>query len=87
VEVPLNNELEPMSSIFDISYTMNGPLPFYHPNHLIHYIMWDKMDLVNNILVSLYAFLRQFIDEENTDVIEFPPVSFPKILLLQNVKK
>lgn len=29
-----------MSSIYDLSYGMNGPLPLYHPDHLIHYLMW-----------------------------------------------
>ncbi|KAG0842100.1 hypothetical protein G6F19_001183 [Rhizopus arrhizus] len=44
----LNDKMEPMSSIYDISYEMNGPLPFYHPDHIIHYIMWGKMELVHN---------------------------------------
>ncbi|KAI8988974.1 RAVE protein 1 C terminal-domain-containing protein [Pilobolus umbonatus] len=80
----INNKLEPMSSVFDISYEVNGPLPFYHPEHLIHYIMWNKMDLVNATLGSLYHFLKQFVDEEDHTIQEFPPVSFPQILELQN---
>ncbi|KAI8047369.1 RAVE protein 1 C terminal-domain-containing protein [Gilbertella persicaria] len=80
----INNKLEPMSSIFDISYEMNGPLPFYHPNHLIHYIMWGKMDLVQSVLVSLYDFLKQFVDDEDNNINEFPLLSFPKMLKLQD---
>lgn len=38
----VNPQLEPMSSIYDESYDKNGPLPFYHPNHLMHYVMWGK---------------------------------------------
>lgn len=76
-----------MSSIFDISYEMNGPLPFYHPNHLIHYIMWGKMDLVNNVLLSLSSFFKQFVDEEDKIINEFPPVSVAKMLKLQNVNE
>lgn len=37
-----------MSNIYDESYELNGPLPFYHPKHLIHYLMWGK-------LISLFA--------------------------------
>lgn len=75
-----------MSSIFDISYEMNGPLPFYHPDHIIHYIMWGKMDLVHTALISLNRFLKQFVDDEDNIINEFPPVSFPKMLKLQNVR-
>lgn len=85
VKVHENRQVEPMSSIFDISYEMNGPLPFYHPDHLIHYIMWGKMDLVNSVLISLYNFFKQFVDDEDNIINEFPPVSFSKMLNLQNV--
>lgn len=74
-----------MSSIFDISYEMNGPLPFYHPDHIIHYVMWGKMDLVHCALVSLNNFFKQFVDDDDNTINEFPPVSFPKMLKLQNV--
>ncbi|CEP07241.1 hypothetical protein [Parasitella parasitica] len=86
VKVHENRQIEPMSSIFDISYEMNGPLPFYHPDHLIHYIMWGKMDLVHNVLISLYNFFKQFVDDEDNIINEFPPVSFSKMLKLQNNK-
>ncbi|KAG2213642.1 hypothetical protein INT46_000817 [Mucor plumbeus] len=86
VKVHENRQVEPMSSIFDISYEMNGPLPFYHPDHLIHYIMWGKMDLVNSVLISLYNFFKQFVDDEDNIINEFPPVSFSKMLKLQNGK-
>lgn len=74
-----------MSSIFDISYEMNGPLPFYHPDHIIHYVMWGKMDLVHCALVSLNNFFKQFVDDDDNSINEFPPVSFSKMLKLQNV--
>ena len=74
-----------MTSIFDISYEMNGPLPFYHPYHLVHYTMWGKMDLVHNVLLSLYNFLKQFVDDEDNTISEFPTISLPTILKLQNV--
>ncbi|KAI8367413.1 RAVE protein 1 C terminal-domain-containing protein [Choanephora cucurbitarum] len=79
------SKLEPMTSIFDISYEMNGPLPFYHPYHLVHYTMWGKMDLVHNVLLSLYNFLKQFVDDEDNTISEFPTISLPTILKLQNV--
>ncbi|RCH95795.1 regulator of (H+)-ATPase in vacuolar membrane, partial [Rhizopus azygosporus] len=84
IKEPINNKIEPMSSIYDISYEMNGPLPFYHPRHLIHYIMWGKMELVHNVLLTLYNFLNQFIDEEDNVITELPPVSFSRMLKLQN---
>ncbi|KAF1802905.1 RAVE protein 1 C terminal-domain-containing protein [Mucor lusitanicus] len=84
VQVHGVSQVEPMSSIFDISYEMNGPLPFYHPDHLIHYIMWGKMDLVHSVLVSLYTFFKQFVDDEDNIINEFPPVSFSRMLKLQN---
>ncbi|KAL7308090.1 regulator of (H+)-ATPase in vacuolar membrane, variant 3 [Mucor circinelloides] len=86
VQVHGASQIEPMSSIFDISYEMNGPLPFYHPDHLIHYIMWGKMDLVHSVLISLYTFFKQFVDDEDNIINEFPPVSFSKMLKLQNGK-
>lgn len=76
-----------MSSIFDISFEMNGPLPFYHPDHLIHYVMWGKMDLVHCALISLNNFFKQFVDDDDNIINEFPPVSFPKMLKLQNVSE
>lgn len=82
---PESAKIEPMSSIFDISYEMNGPLPFYHPNHIIHYVMWGKMDLVHTVLISLNNFFKQFVDDDDNMINEFPPVSFPKMLKLQNV--
>lgn len=85
VQVHGVSQVEPMSSIFDISYEMNGPLPFYHPDHLIHYIMWGKMDLVHSVLISLYTFFKQFVDDEDNIINEYPPVSFSKMLKLQNV--
>ncbi|KAI8640796.1 RAVE protein 1 C terminal-domain-containing protein [Parasitella parasitica] len=86
VKVHENRQIEPMSSIFDISYEMNGPLPFYHPDHLIHYIMWGKMDLVHDVLISLNNFFKQFVDDEENTINEFPPLSFSKMLKLQNNK-
>ncbi|KAI8370276.1 RAVE protein 1 C terminal-domain-containing protein [Blakeslea trispora] len=80
------DKMEPMTSIFDISYEMNGPLPFYHPQHLVHYTMWGKMDLVHNILLLLYNFLKQFVDDEDNVISEFPTMSLPTILKLQNQK-
>ncbi|KAG1472233.1 hypothetical protein G6F56_001663 [Rhizopus delemar] len=82
-----NDKMEPMSSIYDVSYEMNGPLPFYHPDHLIHYVMWvfwGRMELVHNVLLTLYNFLKQFVDEEDNLITELPPVSFSKMLKLQN---
>lgn len=93
-----------MSSIYDISYEMNGPLPFYHPDHIIHYIMWGKstqilstyfsyefctnigkMELVHNVFLTMYGFLKQFVDEEDNVMNELPPVSFSNMLKLQDI--
>ncbi|GAA5804339.1 hypothetical protein HPULCUR_009827 [Helicostylum pulchrum] len=87
IHSPENAKIEPMSSIFDISFEMNGPLPFYHPDHIIHYVMWGKMDLVHCALISLNNFFKQFVDDDDNIINEFPPVSFPKMLKLQNEKK
>ncbi|KAI8369422.1 RAVE protein 1 C terminal-domain-containing protein [Radiomyces spectabilis] len=81
----LNPEAEPMSNIYDLSYEKNGPLPLYHPYHLIHYLMWGKMELITHVLYSLYKFVRQTIDEENVTE-QVPPLSVSAILKLQNVQ-
>ncbi|KAI9477753.1 MAG: RAVE protein 1 C terminal-domain-containing protein [Benjaminiella poitrasii] len=79
-----NNKTESMSSIFDVSYEMNGPLPFYHPDHLIHYIMWGNMDVVHAVLVILSNFFKQFVDDEDDTIDDIPHISFSKMLKLQN---
>ncbi|KAL0097480.1 RAVE protein 1 C terminal-domain-containing protein [Phycomyces blakesleeanus] len=81
----LDPDLHPMSNIYDLSYDRNGPLTIYHPNYLIHYMMWGKMDLINSVLRSLYKFLRHYVDEDTID--QIPPLLLSKILQLQNSSK
>ncbi|KAI9258749.1 RAVE protein 1 C terminal-domain-containing protein [Phascolomyces articulosus] len=80
----LDPEFEPMSNIYDESYELNGPLPFYHPNLLIHYLMWGKIDLINAVLLSVYRFLRHIIDEVDITVDQVPQLCISTILRLQN---
>ncbi|KAI8971923.1 RAVE protein 1 C terminal-domain-containing protein [Mycotypha africana] len=82
-----DNNLKPMSSIFDISNEMNGPLPFYHPRHLFHYLMWGKIGFIHCILRSLHKFFKQFIDEEDRVVNEVPTIPLKKLLKLQKDTK
>ncbi|KAG2218968.1 hypothetical protein INT45_008392, partial [Circinella minor] len=84
IEPPFDPEFEPMSNIYDESYELNGPLPFYHPNLLIHYLMWGKIDLINAVLLSIYRFLRHIIDEVDIKVDQVPQLCISTILKLQN---
>ncbi|KAI7875760.1 hypothetical protein K492DRAFT_136166 [Lichtheimia hyalospora FSU 10163] len=77
-------QLEPMSNIYDESYELNGPLPFYHPNHLIHYLMWGKMKLVNLVMSTLYRSLKNTMDEGVAVLDHVPAVNISTILKLQN---
>ncbi|ORY97295.1 RAVE protein 1 C terminal-domain-containing protein, partial [Syncephalastrum racemosum] len=78
---------ELMSNIYDLSCALNGPLPFYHPNHLIHYLMWGKIDLINAVLLSMYRFLKHLVEEDNLTIPYVPPLSISLILRLQNEDK
>ncbi|KAI9492527.1 RAVE protein 1 C terminal-domain-containing protein [Zychaea mexicana] len=81
---PLDPQFEPMSNIYDESYELNGPLPFYHPNLLIHYLMWGKIDLINAVLLAVYRFLRHIIDEDDITVDHVPQICLSTLLRLQN---
>ncbi|CAO3607183.1 unnamed protein product [Cunninghamella echinulata] len=78
-----------VSSLYELSYVANGPLPIYHPRHLLHYLLWGKFSLINAILQSLYKSLRQVYivdDEQGNDIIQFvPTLSLDKIIELQNI--
>ncbi|KAI9307260.1 RAVE protein 1 C terminal-domain-containing protein [Cunninghamella echinulata] len=78
-----------VSSLYELSYVANGPLPIYHPRHLLHYLLWGKISLINAILQSLYKSLRQIYivdDEQGNDIIQFvPTLSLDKIIELQNI--
>ncbi|KAG0172011.1 regulator of (H+)-ATPase in vacuolar membrane [Apophysomyces sp. BC1021] len=50
----------------------------------IYDLSYGKTDLINCILLSLYRFLKQFIDEENLQIHQVPSLSVSKILELQN---
>lgn len=52
---------------------------------VINILKLGKMELVHNVLLTLYNFLNQFIDEEDNVITELPPVSFSRMLKLQNV--
>lgn len=52
---------------------------------VINILILGKMELVHNVLLTLYNFLNQFIDEEDNVITELPPVSFSRMLKLQNV--
>lgn len=52
---------------------------------VINILKLGKMELVHNVLLTLYNFLNQFIDEEDNVISELPPVSFSRMLKLQNV--
>lgn len=52
---------------------------------VINILIPGKMELVHNVLLTLYNFLNQFIDEEDNVITELPPVSFSRMLKLQNV--
>lgn len=75
---------ELMSNIYDLSCALNGPLPFYHPDHMIHYLMWGKIDLINAVLLSMYRFLKHLVEEDNLTIPYIPPLSISLILRLQN---
>ncbi|KAI7868808.1 RAVE protein 1 C terminal-domain-containing protein [Spinellus fusiger] len=84
-ELLLDSEGQPMLNIYDVSYHMNGPLPIYHPNSLIFYLMWGNTTLINYVLLSVYKFLRCYSEEDDID--QMPHFSFETIIKLQNVSK
>ena len=61
--------LEP--NIFSLASRKNGRLPDYHPQLLIHYLLWGKFDLVKYIAYILYKFLKLML-ENNESVTEIP---------------
>ncbi|KAI9316514.1 RAVE protein 1 C terminal-domain-containing protein [Dichotomocladium elegans] len=84
--MPLDAEFEPLSNIYDESYELNGPLPFYHPKHLIHYLMWGKLKLINAVLLTLYRFLRHIDDDEDISEDQIPTIPLLTVLEIQNEK-
>ncbi|ORZ24097.1 RAVE protein 1 C terminal-domain-containing protein [Absidia repens] len=73
------------ASLYDLSYDMNGPLPLYHPRHLLHYLLWGKVELINTVLLSLLGTLRYLADANDEQAIEIaPPFSLERIVDLQN---
>ncbi|KAI8144673.1 RAVE protein 1 C terminal-domain-containing protein [Fennellomyces sp. T-0311] len=81
---PSDAVVKPMTNIYDESFELNGALPLYHPNHLIHYLMWGKLELINAVLLSLYKFLRRIIDEDDISVDRVPQLTLSTVLKLQN---
>ncbi|KAI8085118.1 RAVE protein 1 C terminal-domain-containing protein [Halteromyces radiatus] len=80
-----DTSLKNTASLYDLSYENNGPLSLYHPRHLLHYLLWGKVDLINTVLQSLLRFLRQVIETDFDHPVELaPPFSLEKILALQN---
>ncbi|KAK7059134.1 regulator of (H+)-ATPase in vacuolar membrane [Paramarasmius palmivorus] len=43
----------PPESLFDYVTRQNGPLPDYHPQMLLQCLLWDKVELVKDIIVNL----------------------------------
>ncbi|ORX48543.1 hypothetical protein DM01DRAFT_1117238 [Hesseltinella vesiculosa] len=54
----LDTPVDEATSLFDLSYSINGALPLYHPRYLLHYLLWGKLDLVNHVLLSVYQALK-----------------------------
>lgn len=86
VDPSIEQQGQSTASLYDLSYNMNGPLPLYHPRHLLHYLLWGKVDLINTVLLSLLGTLRQVADADVGGPIEMaPPFNLGRILELQNV--
>ncbi|CAM0142758.1 unnamed protein product [Umbelopsis sp. WA50703] len=75
---------EPLPTVFDVAFKMNGPLPLFHPDVLVHYFLWGKLNLINYVLITLYRFLHatEHSDIQSTKIM--PPTILEKILHLQN---
>ncbi|ESK98022.1 wd repeat protein [Moniliophthora roreri MCA 2997] len=44
---------QPAESLFDYVASQNGPLQDYHPQMLLQCLLWDKVELVKDIIVNL----------------------------------
>lgn len=75
---------EPLPTVFDVAFQMNGPLPLFHPDVLVHYFLWGKLDLINYVLVTLYRFLHATEHSDIRSTKTMPPTILEKVLHLQN---
>ncbi|CAA7258624.1 unnamed protein product [Cyclocybe aegerita] len=57
-------------SLFEYVARQNGPLDDYHPQMLLQCLMWDKIELVKEIIVNLARF---FLDKGGTSKGSRPP--------------
>ncbi|KAH8550546.1 RAVE protein 1 C terminal-domain-containing protein [Umbelopsis sp. PMI_123] len=80
---------EPLPTIFDITFKMNGPLPLFHPDVLVHYFLWGKLDLINYVFKILYRYLHAAEHTEARFISAIPPTILDKVFSLQkeSIKK
>ncbi|CAO3662730.1 unnamed protein product [Umbelopsis ramanniana] len=75
---------EPMPTIYDVTFILNGPLPLFHPDVLVHYFLWGKLDLINFLMMTLYRFLHAVEHADFQFIKTMPPTILDKVLHLQN---
>ena len=67
------------NDLFTIVSHINGPLPIFHPQFLVHCVLAGKMDSVHKILTSLYCILRDAEKKGNPaglrSSLEFSPMA------------
>ncbi|KAF8273891.1 WD repeat-containing protein [Lactarius quietus] len=59
--------------LFEYVARLNGPLPDYHPQMLLQCLLWDKLDLVKEILVHLSRGVEQRLESQD-DTFSLSPI-------------
>ncbi|KAH8998842.1 RAVE protein 1 C terminal-domain-containing protein [Lactarius hatsudake] len=56
---------ETEEGLFEYVARLNGPLPDYHPQMLLQCLLWDKLDLVKEILVHLSHEVEKSLESQD----------------------
>lgn len=59
--------------LFECVARLNGPLPDYHPQMLLQCLLWDKLDLVKEILVHLSHGVEKRLESQD-DAFRLSPI-------------
>ncbi|KAH8120057.1 RAVE protein 1 C terminal-domain-containing protein [Phellopilus nigrolimitatus] len=74
-----SNENKPVG-LFEHVVWLNGPLPHYHPQMILQCLLWGKVGLVKEIIVSLFKFLKNSSVEGRRPAKELSSVPIERFL-------
>lgn len=61
--------------LLELAASLSGPLPPYHPNALMQWLQWGKLEVVEEVLSSLAARIKELGEGE---VLKAPSIPTPK---------